>query len=369
MDPADRQMQQATPAAMVVVDADSSLLFVNRRTEELFGYSREELIGQPVEMLLPWPRQATYPQQRNAFAREREPQPENSVLVLNGRRKNGDEFPVEINLSSIRTARGTVVSGIVREVSTYRDAEQELIKTRERLEREALARTKYLAEAGHDLRQPLQSLVLYLDDMQRRVDDPQLHEIADRMRWSIESMSGMLTSLIEIARLDSGSLVPQPRDVELREILDRVVADNGGQAERKGLELDCGGIDCVVRTDPALLQRLLENLVSNAIRFTERGGIAIHCEDTERCVRIAVMDSGIGIPEDELGKIFDDFYQRDRTSRRRAGSCGLGLATVRRIAAILDHRVEVYSVLDQGSIFTVDVPLSVGGTLQASLQV
>ena len=170
-------------------------------------------------------------------------------------------------------------------------------------------------------------------------------------------MGEILDALLDISRLENGSVTPQKRDFPIRELLDKVVADNIQQAKEKGLALICESCECVVRSDPALLTRVIENLVTNAVRYTQQGSVTIDCQRGDSAARIAVSDTGIGMPEEMLEKIFDEYFQLDNSVRDRQKGLGLGLSIVKHIAGILNHPLDVSSEEGRGSTFTIDVPL------------
>lgn len=170
-------------------------------------------------------------------------------------------------------------------------------------------------------------------------------------------MGELLNVLLDVSTLESGSVEPQKRNVKVSEILDKIVVDNTQQAEAKGLQFECDAFDCVIYSDPALLQRVIENFVTNAIRYTEQGTITIQCESHGGNARISVKDMGIGIPEESLDKVFDEFYQLDNSVRDRRKGFGLGLSIVKHIARLLEHNLNVFSTFGEGLTFSVDVPL------------
>jgi two-component system, sensor histidine kinase len=243
------------------------------------------------------------------------------------------------------------------DVTQQIDDEQAIEQALEEAERANATKSRFLAAASHDLRQPLQSLGLYLSVLTRSLEAPKPLEVCGKMRKSLDTMGELLDALLDISRLDGGSVVPEFQDVPLDDLLDRIVTDNVQQAEEKGLRLEWRPTGCVVHSDSGLLERVIENLVTNAIRYTDQGAISIACEPVKGHVRISVSDTGIGIPEEALEQIFEDYYQLDNTGRDRSKGLGLGLSIVRHIARLLDLELNVTSTVGQGSTFTVGVAL------------
>jgi signal transduction histidine kinase/CheY-like chemotaxis protein len=220
----------------------------------------------------------------------------------------------------------------------------------------SLGKSRFLAAASHDLRQPLQSTGLYLSVLLRRFDDPVIHEIGGKMRQSLDVMGELLEALLDISKLDSGSVVPEIEDFPIQDLLDRVTSAVSPQAEEKGLSLHVESSPLFVHSDPVLLQRIVENFVTNAVRYTEAGDISVVCQQDGESVRIDVTDTGIGIPEDAIATVFEEYFQLDNPNRNRHKGLGLGLSIVKHIARLLDHEVGVRSALGEGSTFSISVP-------------
>jgi two-component system CheB/CheR fusion protein len=231
-------------------------------------------------------------------------------------------------------------------------------EAKELAENATATKSRFLAAASHDLRQPLQSIGLYLSVLNRKLaDSREALDISDKMRISINVMGELLDALLDISKLDSGSVEPEMRDVRLDEMLDRIVTNNIQQAHAKGLELSLASEVSVVHSDQALLERVIENFVTNAIRYTKQGSVSITSSRAGDVARIAVKDTGVGIPEDQVDKVFEEYYQLDNNVRDRRKGLGLGLSIVKHIGRLLDHPLRVTSEPGVGSIFSVEVPL------------
>lgn len=238
-----------------------------------------------------------------------------------------------------------------------RERTAEATAARDEAQRANALKSRFLTAANHDLRQPLQSLSLYLSALATGGDGVDLPGTCDKARRSVETMHELLDALLDLHRLESGSIVPAVEDFPLRLLLERIVVDNRPLAEGKGLRLELAADDLSVRSDPALLRRVLENLVGNALRYTPRGSVTVACERHGAQVRVAVRDTGIGIPAEALDRVFDEYVQLDNPARDRRKGLGLGLSIVRHITQALDHRIVVTSSPGEGSTFTVELPL------------
>lgn len=226
-----------------------------------------------------------------------------------------------------------------------------------------LGKSKFLAAASHDLRQPLHAMTLFADALSGRMQNPDDQLVLARLQDSLKAMCKLFNALLDISRLDAGIVEPQIKDIQLARLLNRLHGDYARQAQEKHLEWRCLPTSAMVRTDPVLLESLLRNLIGNAIRYTPQGYVAVVCREVNGEVRIEVEDSGLGIPADKHAEIFREYHQLNNPERDGAKGLGLGLAIVERLARLLNHRIELRSVPDQGSCFSVIVPLGVESTL------
>jgi len=236
------------------------------------------------------------------------------------------------------------------------DLVQALSEQRDIAERASVAKSKFLAAASHDLRQPLHALGLFTSVLDAQVKGRKARQVVDHIGESVRALQKMFDVLLDVSRLDAGVLPPQPRHFRLHDLFRALGNDYGPEAAAKGLTLECDGADVVVHSDPALLERILRNYVANAVRYTDVGGVRVECTAVDEAVRIDVTDTGIGIAPENLSEIFDEFHQLNNPERDRRKGLGLGLAIVERAARLLDHPIQVESVPGRGSRFSVTVP-------------
>ena len=234
-------------------------------------------------------------------------------------------------------------------------------------ERSAAAQARWLATASHDLRQPAHALGLYLGALQALPvarSDAELAELAGRMRGSLAALEALLAGALDVSRIDAGAVVPQWDTVALAPLLRRLADEGALPAEARGLRLSLhmapnpGGGEALTVTDPQLLERLLRNLLANAVKYTRDGGVLLACrlrrsESGQRLWRIEVWDSGVGIAEADQERVFEEFEQLGPSSASTPGQ-GLGLAIVRRLATLLQLRVVLRSRPGRGSVFFVE---------------
>ncbi|MBL8698114.1 MAG: PAS domain S-box protein [Alphaproteobacteria bacterium] len=352
-----RSMVDSAPDAMVIVDGDGRIVLVNRRACEVFGYADTELVGQPVEFLIPARFHDGHRRRRDAYRDQPHPRPMGSGLELFGRRKDGTEFPVEISLSPIASSRILIASAI-RDVSDRKRIENELRLARESADSANRAKSQFLATASHDLRQPLQTLRLLNGALEDVIEVPELREILGHQAQAIGAMGNLLNSLLDISKLEAGVVKPAPADFDVQALMQGLRQEFESIARQKRILLTIEECSEYVHSDAILVGQVLRNLLANAIKFTESGSVSLRCIHAPDCLRMEVADTGVGIPADELTRIFEDFYQVQRGAARKAEGFGLGLSIVKRLAELLDLRVSVESPPRRGTRFTVDLPLA-----------
>ena len=354
-----RVLIEAAPDAMIIVDGGGEIVIVNAQAETMFGYDRAEMLGNTIEMLLPERIRKAHVSHRDGFINDPELRPMGINMELVGQRSDGSEFPVEISLSPVKTEKAQFVSSVIRDVTRRKRMEEEIIEARREAERANKANSAFLAAASHDLRQPVQALSLLNGALRRTVKDDRALEMVESMEHSLTAMTNLLNSLLDISRLDAGKVIPEIEDFPLQRIIDRLSQDFSRKAQHKGLVYTRSNCAAVVRSDPNLLSEIIQNLVGNAIRYTERGQVVLRCvEDDGKCW-LEVEDTGIGIDEAQLEEIFHEFHQV-RSSRSSKEGFGLGLAIVKRLGDLLDHEINVESTLGKGSVFRVGMPITSG---------
>jgi signal transduction histidine kinase/CheY-like chemotaxis protein len=239
---------------------------------------------------------------------------------------------------------------------SYANLEQRIEERTQQLTSANQAKTRFLAAASHDLRQPMHALGMFISQLRDMISFPEARKIVDHAELSVSAMESLLNALLDISRLDAGILTPKFEDFPVAELLARMENSFGPSAREKGLSFRVMPCSAWVHSDPVLLERILMNLVSNAMRYTERGGIVIGCRRRGEQLRIEVWDSGVGIPKDRQREIFQEFFQLANPERDRTKGLGLGLAIVERLARLLNHRLDLASTPGKGSVFAIELP-------------
>lgn len=235
---------------------------------------------------------------------------------------------------------------------------------RARAEDANLAKSKFLAAASHDLRQPLQAMNLFIEALRHEKDPARAERVRLHLGDSAQALEGLLNELLDISRLEAGLFHPQPRMISLQTVFDALKRELQPLADEKGIELGFVATRLNIASDPGMLGRILRNIVTNAIRHTERGAVLVGCRRKGGRVAIAVCDTGPGIEPQFHQAIFREFYQLGNPERDRRKGLGLGLAIVDGLCRILDHPLELKSRVGHGSTFLVHVPIAEGDVPQ-----
>jgi PAS domain S-box-containing protein len=352
-----QRLLQFSPDAMLVVDAAGIIRFANQTCSTLFAYAPERLIGQSIKVLIPerfhlrhGAHMAAYlrgPASREMGAR---------ISDLFARRADGAEFPAGITLSPFNDDGQPFVAASIRDMTERRAISDALVLAREEADKANRAKSRFLATASHDLRQPLQAIHLLNASMQKlTASAPELSELVRHQEVAIESATRLLNALLDISRLESGAIEPQLAPVSLAGAFDHLLREFEPTAAAKNLKLEFDATHIVISTDRILFAQLLQNLIGNALKYTERGFVHVSLGLEQDAAVLRVEDSGVGIAEEKLHRIFDEYYQIGPQGTQRLG-VGLGLAIVREVSRLLGYSVSVASTLGKGTCVSVRIP-------------
>ena len=243
-------------------------------------------------------------------------------------------------------------------VDAIHTREESLLDARDEAEQANVAKTKFLAAASHDLRQPLQALNLFVFALDGKEDDPEKKEIISLIRNSLDSLKELLNTLLDISKLEAGVVHPQVRDFSISSVMERMTTEMEPVAWKHNLQIKCIPSSANVNSDPLLLETILRNLIDNAIKYAGNGRVLVGCRHSGDKLRIEVWDSGPGIAADQKDLIFNDFYQINNEARVRSQGLGLGLSIVRRLSKLLGHEIGFSSVVGKGTGFWISVPIA-----------
>ncbi|KAA0593165.1 signal transduction histidine kinase/CheY-like chemotaxis protein [Azospirillum lipoferum] len=254
--------------------------------------------------------------------------------------------------------RDDEIGRMAKALDTFRQNAIDLRVAKERAEQAVASKAKFMAAASHDLRQPAQSLLMLTAMLRATAPNPKVAESARKIEQVVMTLKQLLDELLEVSRLDAGGVTANKAVHEVADLFDALDSQYGPVARNKGLAFSVPQYRAPVLTDRVLLLRLLGNLIDNAIRYTQAGQVQVACLESGGSLIVEVRDTGIGIPEDRLDAIWEEFHQIGNPERNRDNGIGLGLSIVRRLAGVLDHPVKVRSTPGKGSVFSVTLPLA-----------
>jgi PAS domain S-box-containing protein len=354
---ATRAILNTAVDGIITIDQRGTILTANPATERIFGYSAPEMVGNNVSMLMP----ARYRSGHDGYLARYLETGEKRVIGIGreveGQRKDGSVFSLELSVGETILGGTRNFTGILRDISDRKQAERDLRSAKDEAERARLTQSTFLAAVSHDLRQPVQAMTLFGSALASKIAGAPASALLDDMRASVEALDMLLDALLDVSSLDAGAVVPQETTFSLRTIMERLAAEFAPQANQKDIALRVVPTSAVVRTDPTLLYRILQNLLSNAVRYTSEGRVLLGCRRRGRKLRIEVADTGIGIPMHLQDEIFKEFIQLDNPERDRTKGLGLGLAIVQRLSRLLRCPVTLRSRDGGGATFGVEVTL------------
>jgi PAS domain S-box-containing protein len=345
-----------SPDALIVVDDQARIRFANETVKELLGHDPATLIGMPLDGLIPERLRGNHGKHTAGFLRN----PNNREMgarlsELFALRADGSEFPAGIRLAPFRLGSRLFVAAAIRDNTERTQVNAELVSAREDADRANRAKSRFLATASHDLRQPMQTIRLLNSAMMKLVPDEQTQDLLQQQSQAIENMTRLLNALLDISRLESGAIEPIRVEVPLAEIFEELRTEFSSLAAARGIQLQVRSCGLVLATDRTLFYQLLQNLLGNALKYTDHGWVRLRCSQAAESVEICIEDSGIGIPADKLERIFDEYYQVDTHGTKRMG-VGLGLAIVREVTRLLGFSIRIRSKVGEGTRVELSIP-------------
>jgi len=353
---------EAAPDAVVIIDGGGVIVQVNRQAERLFGYLREELLGRPLEVLMPERLRGSHVAQRQAYSDDMHPRPMGRGLDLIGLRKDGREFPIDVSLSPLPNEEGVLMASAIRDMTDHRRLEDELRARTRELEEADRQKDHLLSAVAHELRNPLSALANVAQILRSPQADAAIYQRASHaLERQTAHMARLVEDLLDLSRVRRGKLTLRRESIDLRTIAPKAVEMSHSliEARKHNLEVAQSPEPLSVSGDPVRLAQVVSNLLTNAAKFTPEGGhICLTTAREDGVAVVRVCDDGAGIPQQMLSRVFDLFTQVGVAGDDQAGGLGIGLSLVRLLVELHGGTVAAFSDgPHQGSEFVVRLPL------------
>jgi PAS domain S-box-containing protein len=375
-----QELLEAAPDGIIEVNADGQIVLMNAATEQMFGYSRDELLGQAVDQLIPLELRDRHRHHRSAYHHAPVRRPMGTGMRLQAQRKDGSRFPVEISLSPVRSAEGFRVSAIIRDVTDRQKADDHFREMQTRLTTELTSanqelevrsreaeeanrmKSEFLASISHELRTPLHTIIGFSELLGEEIEGPlneKQRRFVDHVHRDSLHLLELINDILDLSKIEAGKLDLHLDVFNAMDIVQEAANSVASVARTKGIALKIESRPLLtVNADRVRLKQILLNLLSNAVKFTpEHGAISVECSADDRCAYFCVIDTGLGIPGHEQEAIFDKFHQVGSTTKGVREGTGLGLAITRHLVEQHGGRIEVQSELGRGSRFSFTLPI------------
>jgi PAS domain S-box-containing protein len=368
-----RDLLEAAPDAIIEVDHEGRIRLLNLATEKLFGYKRDELLGQPVEILVPDAVRPRHAQDRVSYGDHPFTRPMGSGLALHGRRKDGSSLPVEISLSPVKSEGGFRVTAIIRDISERRQADdrfremqqaytRELESRNREVERANQLKSEFLASMSHELRTPLHTIVGFAELLAEELEGPlnqKQHRFVNNIHQDSLHLLALINDILDISKIESGRLELHCEAFDIASVLEDTVSSLRPQGVAKSIRIETNLLKPqAIFADRLRIKQILYNLLNNALKFTPAGGrVQVGAAMRDGFLEVSVSDTGVGIPQDQHEAVFDKFYQVGTTTKGVREGTGLGLAITKALVEEHGGRIWVESQPGKGSRFTFTISL------------
>jgi PAS domain S-box-containing protein len=354
-----RSVAETAHDAIICSDSAGKITYFNKGAEAIFGYPAEEVMDRSLTILMPDKFRAPHETGMRRYAATGEAHVVGKTIELTGRRKNGEEFPLELSLASWKAGEKLYFTAILRDITHRKKIEKELLRARDEAVQYGRMKAQFLANMSHEIRTPLNALIGLSGLMLNTSLTSEQEDYAETIRDSADSLLTIINNILDFSKIEAGKMGLQEKDFDLRRLVQETANLFAPEAVRKNLTLktECAAdVAGSFRGDPDRLRQVMVNLMGNAVKFTEKGGIMIRASSEEETggrtlVKVEVQDTGIGVSEEDQPRLFKPFIQADGSSTRKFGGTGLGLAISKEIIELMNGSIGVRSVPGEGSVF------------------
>ncbi len=367
-----RELVESAPDAMVMVDDTGTIIYVNAQIENLFGYLRTDLLGRPIECLLPERYRGKHVSQRNGYFVGPKLRPMGAGLELFAMRKDKTEFPVEISLSPLKTESTTLVTAAIRDISERRRFQEDLKRARENAEAANRLKSEFLANMSHEIRTPLAGILGYAEMIALYCSsDEERKGYMEKIRRCATNLTDLINDILDLSKVEAGALNVESVPIPLVSEIESVVNLLQARADEKQIKLEIiydRPLPNQICSDPTRVRQILSNVLGNGIKFTDQGTVSLKVTHVKNQIQFGITDTGCGLSEEEQARLFQPFAQADSSTTRKFGGTGLGLALSRRLARALGGDLIISdSKPGKGSTFVFTVPVGSGGKVKPTL--
>ena len=360
-----RLVVDSAPYGVLMIDCQGTVIMANLQMEKMFGYDKQDLLGRPIETLIPGGYRGHYLSYRDNFFADLRARAMGPGRYRLGLRKDASEFPIEIDLNPVETPEGTHVLASIIDITERKALEQELRLTKEAAEAANEAKSAFMANISHEIRTPMTGIT----GMAGLLDDteltPQQREYCEVIRRSGDALLTIINEVLDFSKVESGKIELEVIDFDLRSSVEDITALFAQQAADRGIDLFQfihHDVPTNLRGDPGRLRQILSNLVGNALKFTAEGEVVVRVNvveetPTHALLRFEITDTGIGIAKEKYAKLFNVFSQADASITRKYGGTGLGLVLCKKFVDLMDGQIGFTSEIGMGSCFWLTLKL------------
>ncbi len=359
--------------AIVMMDSDGLITFWNEAAERIFGYEGKEVMGHNVQKLIASPDncQDKLRQSFQGLHQSVKGVAVGEVLEIAGLRKNGEEFPVELSLASVALEGKWHAVGLMKDITSRKQAEEELLEAKAAAERASKAKSDFMNTISHELRTPMNGIIGFSALLNTSVLTEKQYKYLSLLQKSADRLMALITQLLNFSSVEANTKDLNPADFNLQKFFKTILTQFQPKAQEKGLSLTCkiaGDIPVDLHGDHVILQQIISNILENAVKYTDEGGIVCevilkeHPAEGPVVLQVSVQDSGCSIPPDKQEMIFDSFTQAEEYKTRKYQGAGLGLTVAAKLVDLMGGKIWLESALGKGTTFSFTVKLGVAGS-------